>query len=62
MFSYKIVNRVSNNFLVDGSEIFVNFSMKTGVRKPQSFFLVEVGPSNNAATNAPLPSPLPRIG
>ena len=59
MFSYKIVNRVSNNFLVDGCEIFVNFSMKTGVRKPQSFFLLEVGPSNNDCyqRTPPLPPP-----
>ena len=33
MFRYKIVNRVFDNVLVDGSEIFVNFSIKTGVRK-----------------------------
>ena len=42
MFSYKIVNRILDNVMVDESETF------GGVRKlPQSFFLVEVGPSNN---------------
>ena len=34
--------------MVDESETFVDFCTKGGVRKlPQSFFLVEVGPSNN---------------
>ena len=34
-FNHKIVNRVFDNVLVDGSEIFINFSITTGVRKPQ---------------------------
>ena len=47
LISYKIVNRVFDNVLVDESEIFVNFC-KRGIRKlPQSFSLVEVGPPNN---------------
>ena len=34
--------------MVDESETFVDFCTKGGVRKlPESFFLVEVGPSNN---------------
>ena len=37
-----------DNLLVSGSEIFVDLSIKGGVRKlPQSFFLVEVGQPNN---------------
>ena len=41
-------NSALDNLLVSGSEIFVDFSIKRGVRKlPQSFFLVEVGPPNN---------------
>ena len=33
LFSDKIINPVFNNVLVDGSEIFVNFSFSLGVRK-----------------------------
>ena len=34
--------------LIFGSEIFIDFSIKRGVRKlPRSFFLVEVGLPNN---------------
>ena len=34
---------LSDNLLISGSEIFIDFSIKRGVRKlPQSFFLVEV--------------------
>ena len=48
MFSYKIVSRVFENVLVDEIEIFVNFSIKRGIRKlPQSLSLVEVGPPNS---------------
>ena len=37
-----------DNLLVSGSEIFIDLGIKRGVRKlPQSFFLVEVGPTNN---------------
>ena len=37
-----------DNLLVSESEIFIDLSIKRGVRKlPQSFFLVEVGPPNN---------------
>ena len=46
--SYKVVNSALDNLLISGSEIFIEFSIKRGVRKlPQSFFLVEVGPPNN---------------
>ena len=49
LFDYKVVNSaLDNDLLVSGSEIFIDFSMKRGVRKlPQSFFLVEVGLPNN---------------
>ena len=48
LFDYKVVKSALDNFLVIGSEIFIDFSMKRGVRKLlQSFFLVEVGPPNN---------------
>ena len=48
LFDYKVVNGALDNLLVIGSEIFINLSIKRGVRKlPQSFFLVEVGPPNN---------------
>ena len=47
-FGYKVINSALDNFLVSGSEIFIDLSIKRGVRKlPQSFFLVEVGPPNN---------------
>ena len=37
--------------LVSVSEIFIDFSIRRGVRKlPQRFFLVEVGPPNNQST------------
>ena len=43
----KVVNSALDNLLISGSEIFIDFSIKRGVRKlPQSFFLVEVGPPN----------------
>ena len=43
MFDYKVINGALDNLLVSGSEMFVDFSIKRGVRKlPQSFFLVEV--------------------
>ena len=48
MFDYKVVNSALDNLLISGSEIFIDFSIKRGVRKlPQKFFLVEVGPLNN---------------
>jgi len=48
LLDYKIVNSALDNLLVSGGEIFIDFSIKKGVRKlPQSFFLVEVGPPNN---------------
>jgi len=48
LFDYKIVNSALDNLLVSGGEIFIDFSIKRGVRKlPQSFFLVRVGPPNN---------------
>ena len=48
LFDYKVINSALDNLLVSGSEIFVDFSIKRGVRKlPQSSFLVEVGPPNN---------------
>ena len=43
LFSYKIVNRVFDNSLVDESEILVR-------KLPLSFSLVEVGPPNNDCT------------
>jgi len=44
----KIVNSALENLLVSGGEIFIDFSIKRGVRKlPQRFLLVEVGPQNN---------------
>ena len=43
-FTTSFVNSALDNFLVSGSEIFINFSIKRGVGKlPQSFFLVEGG-------------------
>ena len=43
LFDYKVVNSALDNLLISGSEIFIDFSIKRGVRKlPQSFFLVEV--------------------
>ena len=48
LFDYKVVNNALDNLLISGSEIFIDLSIKRGVRKlPQSFFLVEVGPPNN---------------
>ena len=48
MFDYKVYNCALDNLLVSGSEIFIDISIKRGVRKlPQSFFLVEFGPPNN---------------
>ena len=48
LFYYKVVNSAVDNFLISGSEIFIDFSIKRGVRKlPQSSFLVEVVPPNN---------------
>ena len=45
---YKVVNSALDNLLVCGSEIFIDFGIKRGVRKlPQSFCLVEAGPPNN---------------
>ena len=35
----------------------VNFSIKTGVGEPQSFFLVEVARQTTTATNTPSPPP-----
>ena len=41
---YQVLNSVLDNFLVYGSQIFLDFSIKGGVRKlPQSFFLVRDG-------------------
>ena len=48
MIKYKILNGVFDKFFICGGEIFLDFGIKRGVRKlPQSFFLVEVGLSNN---------------
>ena len=48
MFDYKVVNGALDNLLVSGSEIFIDLSIKRGVRKfLQSFFLVRVGPPIN---------------
>jgi len=48
LFDYKVVNSALDNLLVSESEIFIDLSIKRGVRKlPQSFFLVEVGPPNS---------------
>ena len=48
MFDYKVINSALDNLLVSGGEIFIDFSVKRGVRKlPQSFFLVKVGPRND---------------
>ena len=48
MFDYKVVNSALDNLLVSGGEIFIDFSVKSGVRKlSQSFFLVKVGPPND---------------
>ena len=48
MFDYKVVNSALDNLLVIGSEIFIDFSIKRGIRKlAQSLFLVEVGPPND---------------
>ena len=48
MFDYKVYNCALDNLLVSGSEIFIEISIKRGVRElPQSFFLVEFGPPNN---------------
>ena len=45
---YKVVTSSLHNLLVSGSEIFIDLSVKRGVRKfPQTFLLVEVGPPNN---------------
>ena len=43
LFDCKFVNSALDNLLVSGGEIFIDFSIKRGVRKlPQSFFLVKV--------------------
>ena len=48
LFDYKVVNSALDKFLVSGSEILIDLSIKRGVRKlPHSFFLVEVGPPNS---------------
>ena len=48
LFDYKFVNSDLDNLLVSGGEIFIDLSIKRGVRKlPQSFFLVKVGPPND---------------
>ena len=48
MFDYKVINSALDNLLVSGGEIFIDLSIKRGVRKlPQSFFLVKVGPPND---------------
>ena len=42
------MNGVFDKFLIFGSEIFLDFGIKRGIRKlPQSFFLVKVGAPNN---------------
>ena len=47
----QVVNSALDNLLVSRSEIFIDLSIKRGVRKlPQSFCLVEVGTSNNQST------------
>ena len=47
-FLFKVVKSAIDNFLIGGSEIFIDFNIKRCVRKlPQRFFLVEVGPLNN---------------
>ena len=51
MLDYEVVNSALDNFWVSGSEIFINLSIKGGVRKlRQSFLLIEVGPPNNHCT------------
>ena len=48
LLDYKVINSALDNLLVSGGEIFIDFSIKRGVRKlPQSFFLVKVGPPND---------------
>ena len=48
LINYEILNGVFDKFLIFGSEIFLDFGIKRGIRKlPQSFFLVKVGPPNN---------------
>ena len=43
LFDYKVVNNALDNLLISGSEIFIDLSIKRGVRKlPQSFFLVGI--------------------
>ena len=52
MFSYKIVNRIFENVLVDESDIFVNFCIKGGVKKLlQRFFLVEARSARQTTTD-----------
>jgi len=48
LFDYKVVKGALDNLLVSRGEVFIDFSVKRGVRKlPQSFLLVEVGLPNN---------------
>ena len=46
--SYLTIRSLIVLLTICGSEVFIDFSIKIGVRKLlQSFFLVEVGPPNN---------------
>ena len=48
MFSYEFLNSVFDNFLVGGSKVFVDFGVKSWVRKlANCFLLVEVGAPND---------------
>ena len=59
MLDYEVVNSALDNFWVSGSEIFINFSIKGGVRKlRQSFLLAEVVPPNVITTAPPLSAAL----
>lgn len=47
MFDYEFLNGFFDNFLVGESQVFVDFSVKGGVRKlPNCFLLVEAGASD----------------
>ena len=48
MFCYEFLNGVFDNFLVGRSYVFVDFGVKSGVRKlANCFLLVEVGAPND---------------
>ena len=51
MFCYEFLNGVFDNFLVGGNEVFVDFGVKSRVRKlTNCFLLVEVGAPNDFCT------------